>query len=485
MQGNVLGLFSEEGMAINGAEKEYEIASGQTIEKGDFVSLDSNNRLIKVSSSSDSIVGVALESGTAGETIKVVVSQQSISVNAPTVTITSNGYTGFTIKVSSSDSDIDHATLYYRLPNSKGTASSYTSVNVSVGTETSLSCSYGGTAYAYATITNIYGTTSSNSSTSNGTNSYYLIKFYPNGGSYSSSSGYSSISKYYNKSVTLSPSSKPKYDGYDLAGWATSSSATTATYTNGQTYSTNASLTLYAVWEEAATYYTLTLHGNGGIFGSSYNKEVISFSGGLVTGKRNLNNIKSFMKILTNGKYDHGDWYDESFTTEIYSILGTCLTSSGYWNSNRNYIGTGDLDVYIKWLKNATVSGTFTSKIYDISNSLIDSKTYTFTDFLAHNKDSYEGYDISNSGIAKALSFEGILSNPITTGFAVEYSEDYESRTYPLKLYSCSSTSTGWSSNSNCDGATMSAGNTLNNDDGTKYGSVYNTVTITSCTVNE
>lgn len=54
-------------------------------------------------------------------------------------------------------------------------------------------------------------------------------------------------------SLTLS-STKPSRNGYTFLGWSTSSSATTATYQPGETYTNNSSLTLYAVWSKNHTH---------------------------------------------------------------------------------------------------------------------------------------------------------------------------------------------------------------------------------------
>ena len=54
--------------------------------------------------------------------------------------------------------------------------------------------------------------------------------------------------KYYGQNLTLS-TSRPTRSGYTFKGWATSSSATTATYQPGATYTANAALVLYAVWD--------------------------------------------------------------------------------------------------------------------------------------------------------------------------------------------------------------------------------------------
>lgn len=71
----------------------------------------------------------------------------------------------------------------------------------------------------------------------------------------------SSQTKWYGEALTLS-STKPTRTGYDFLGWATSSSATSAQYQPGATYSGNAALALYAVWKLKT--YTVSYNANGG-----------------------------------------------------------------------------------------------------------------------------------------------------------------------------------------------------------------------------
>ena len=69
------------------------------------------------------------------------------------------------------------------------------------------------------------------------------------------------------QSATLTISgTKPTKEGYDFKGWATSETATSATYQPGNEITINANTILYAVWEkqpEKVTY-TLTYDANGG-----------------------------------------------------------------------------------------------------------------------------------------------------------------------------------------------------------------------------
>ena len=72
----------------------------------------------------------------------------------------------------------------------------------------------------------------------------YTVSYNANGGSRAPASQ----TKTTNNNLTLS-SVKPTRVGYTFRGWGTSSSATTATYQPGGTYSDNKSITLYAVWK--------------------------------------------------------------------------------------------------------------------------------------------------------------------------------------------------------------------------------------------
>lgn len=59
-----------------------------------------------------------------------------------------------------------------------------------------------------------------------------------------------------------SSSTTPTRSGYNFLGWSTSSSATSASYAAGGSYTANASVTLYAVWKIKT--YTVSYNANGG-----------------------------------------------------------------------------------------------------------------------------------------------------------------------------------------------------------------------------
>ena len=85
----------------------------------------------------------------------------------------------------------------------------------------------------------------------------YTVSYNVNGGT----GTIASQTKLYGTNLTLS-SEKPTRIGYTFLGWAASASATTATYAAGGTYTDNATVTLYAVWE--ANTYTVKYDANGG-----------------------------------------------------------------------------------------------------------------------------------------------------------------------------------------------------------------------------
>ena len=76
----------------------------------------------------------------------------------------------------------------------------------------------------------------------------YTVKYDANGGS----GAPGNQTKTYGVTLTLS-GTKPTRTNYSFKGWATSASATSATYAAGGSYTSNAAVTLYAVWELAYT----------------------------------------------------------------------------------------------------------------------------------------------------------------------------------------------------------------------------------------
>ena len=118
-------------------------------------------------------------------------------------------------------------------------------------------------------------------------------------------------------SFTIS-SSTPTKSGYTFKGWATSSSASTASYSAGGTISVgyNSSKTLYAVWEQQVTTITITVYkGNWASF------KLLGVDS---------NNVTSSSKTYTvnSGQSIDVDWYGASSTTSGSESAGYITTTS-------------------------------------------------------------------------------------------------------------------------------------------------------------
>ena len=85
----------------------------------------------------------------------------------------------------------------------------------------------------------------------------YTVSYNANGGS----GAPANQTKYYGQTLTLS-TTIPTRTGYTFKGWSTSSSATSATYSAGASYTANAAVTLYAVWQ--VNTYIVSYDANGG-----------------------------------------------------------------------------------------------------------------------------------------------------------------------------------------------------------------------------
>lgn len=86
----------------------------------------------------------------------------------------------------------------------------------------------------------------------------YTVSYDANGGS----GAPGNQTKWKDQNLTIS-ADKPTWSGYTFIGWATSSTATSAAYYPGGTFSGNYSITLYAVWSKNSMM-TINFDANGG-----------------------------------------------------------------------------------------------------------------------------------------------------------------------------------------------------------------------------
>ena len=191
---------------------------------------------------------------------------KNIDKTAPssfTIAKSTVGVNSFTLSATFSDSNsgLGKIIWYYKRPQDsswQSTTDTYTTQNsTTAGTTGSVTktksisgLTKGGTVQAYAIGYDVAGNSKTTTNVNSGSplsfnTSTYTISYNANGGS----GAPGSQSKYYGVNITLS-STKPTRSGYTFQGWSTSSTATSASYAVGASYSSNSNATLYAVWKE-------------------------------------------------------------------------------------------------------------------------------------------------------------------------------------------------------------------------------------------
>lgn len=161
----------------------------------------------------------------------------------------------------------------------------------------------------------------------------YTISYNANGGS----GAPSKQTKYQGVTLKLS-NTKPTRSGYQFLGWATSSSATSATYSAGGSYTSNSSATLYAVWKVVNGVSTISLNDFDVFLGDTLQVTLNKLNSGNTTtltwssGSHNLTshtkaNDTTFAYDLTNNRF--GSWFNNTDNFIDIKITATTYNSSG------------------------------------------------------------------------------------------------------------------------------------------------------------
>ena len=143
-------------------------------------------------------------------------------------------------------------------------------------------------------------------------------------------------------SVTVS-STVPTWTGWTFVGWATSSSATSATYVGGNTFTPTASITLYAVWKKTLT---ITYNANGGSGAPS--TQTLGTVWGYYTDKKLTGNVSSTKP--TKSGYTFLGWSTTNNATSAAYQSGGSITLDG---SQATPTGS---TLYAIWSKTITVT---------------------------------------------------------------------------------------------------------------------------------
>ena len=160
----------------------------------------------------------------------------------------------------------------------------------------------------------------------------YEVKYDVNGG------GNTPASQTKTEDVTLILTSTiPTRYGYTFRGWATTSTATTATYQAGGSYTANESVTLYAVWE--INTYTVSFDANGGTNAPNSQK------------KTHGQNLILTVAIPTRPNHVFLGWAADSSATSIASAPGATYTAEedvtlyAVWQERNYDFSVSDLTV--------------------------------------------------------------------------------------------------------------------------------------------
>lgn len=206
------------------------------------------------------------------------------------------------------------------LSSTKPTRNGYSFMGWSTSsTATAPTYSAGGSYTDNASVT-LYAVWSYNSTPTPTPITTYTVSYNANGGS----GAPASQSKTEGTNLVLS-SVTPYRSGYRFLGWSTSSTATYPTYYAGSTYSRDASVTLYAVWERTSSEtYTIRYNANGGSGAPStqYKTEGIALTLSSVEPSRTGYNFLgwSTSSTATSATYSPGDRYTANASVTLYAV---------------------------------------------------------------------------------------------------------------------------------------------------------------------
>ena len=234
----------------------------------------------------------------------------------------------------------------------------------------------------------------------------YTVSYNANGGTGAPASQI----KTHNVTLTLR-TEIPTRLGYTFKGWATSSSATTASYSAGGSYTANASVTLYAVWQkDVAVSYTVSYNANGGT--------------GAPASQTKLYNVALTLRttIPTRSGYTFLGWSASSTATSpTYSAGGT-------------YTANASVVLYAVWSKDTPTTYTISFNANGGSGAPSSvTKTYGVTLYLPTTEPyrsnyAFLGWSTSSTATSPTYYSGGSFSrNANTTLYAVW---EYDPATY-------------------------------------------------------
>lgn len=233
----------------------------------------------------------------------------------------------------------------------------------------------------------------------------YTVSYNANGGS----GAPSSQTKWKDQTLTLS-STKPTRTGYTFLGWSTSSSATSATYSAGGSYTANSAATLYAVWKVIT--YTIKFNANGGSGAPGNQTKTYGKTLTLSSTKpiRTNYNFKGWgtSASATTVAYAAGGNYTANAAATLYAVWELAYVKPRITNvsvTRCNSSGTATDEgqnglVSFKWACDKTVSSIV------VKHKLSSSSTWTSTTVSASGTSGTVSQVIGNDGLSAENTYD-------------------------------------------------------------------------------
>ena len=227
--------------------------------------------------------------------------------------------------------------------------------------------------------------------------------YYANGGTFSDGGNlYTDFVDAGEYSYTSAPSNAVSRSGYELVGWATDSSATTAGWgTNDSIGPLSGNISVYAVWRKSR--FTITVNANGGIFQDTRES--------YVQAKADAGSLFYFTSYS-------GRVYREGYTLLGWSVSSTA-TSPGVATNGYITVGYSDATYYAVWQKSTAVitfygnGGLWGGNLQKRSVTFNVGDTVNFADYsanLARAGYTLLGWSTSSSATSAAWEPNGTVT---------------------------------------------------------------------------
>lgn len=241
----------------------------------------------------------------------------------------------------------------------------------------------------------------------------YTVSYHANGGS----GAPSDQTKMYGKTLTLS-STRPTRSGYTFKGWATSSTASSAMYQPGGSYTSNSGTMLYAVWERNPSRPTVTITPSSTSVKTGISKTFsVSASGGYPTSytyqwyyATSQNGTGTRISGATSSSYTISS---NNMTSGLNGRYYYCVVSNGQYDVTSS---RAKLTVYYAPTVTTPVSKNVTSgtsAAFSVSASGGNPDTYTYQWYYAASQSgtgtrisgaTSESYTISSDNMTSGLN---------------------------------------------------------------------------------